>query len=379
MSNLEHVTGLIVDASKAYARSAREAPLTIDKLNILVAGNSGIGKSTLINGVFGQRLAETGVGRSQTQDIQSYTVEGHPVCIYDTRGFEIKGAEQTVSAVRDKITTLRGQPDANDQIHIAWNCILEQSHRVEPIHLKFLDMLNSQQIPTIVVITQALGDVEMENKVRELAIPNQAVIPVLAQEKRISGQTISPHGISDLVDATLRLLPVAQRSAFQAAQQARWDIKEAAALREINLAVKEAAASAFIPISGGHSVALLGIQANLIMRINSSLGLSGWVGGREMITALFGMVVSRLGGQTAFSFAITEVMRLFPGIGWVGAAAIGGPIAAAFTKAFGHVYLDAVKVYAQADMPLPSPEDLADRMRHLLERNGSFYRQISAD
>ena len=36
---------------------------------ILVLGDRGVGKSSLINAAFGQKVAETGVGLSVTQDI----------------------------------------------------------------------------------------------------------------------------------------------------------------------------------------------------------------------------------------------------------------------------------------------------------------------
>ena len=88
---------------------------------ILVLGDRGVGKSSLINAAFGQKVAETGVGLSVTQDItlcpgrdaknpltqfsfdhgdpmlhlpsRYRASECCPVHIYDTKGFETLDAE----------------------------------------------------------------------------------------------------------------------------------------------------------------------------------------------------------------------------------------------------------------------------------------------
>lgn len=361
------------EAMSAYAGESDRATAQLGMANVLIAGNAGVGKSTLANGAFGIELAKTGVGESQTQDITAYTVPGKPFRLYDTRGFELKHAEQTIAAVRGKIEELRRQTDPNEQIHIAWLCILEQSHRVEQVHRTFLETLRALAVPTIVVITQALGEAEMEAKVRELAIPNNAVVPVLAQSRRIAGQMVPSYGLDDLVDATLRLLPEAQRGAFTAAQNARWDLKEAAAVATINAAATAAGASALVPVPGGHSAALLVIQATMLADINAQLGVTGGSGTREMITGMVGTLLARIGGQAAFAMAFSEVARFIPGPGWLGAAAVGGPIGATITKVFGHLYLDAVKLYAREGPALPDPEKLANRMRELLERDQERY------
>ena len=58
-------------------------------LNIIVAGKTGVGKSTLINAVFKDKLAETGMGKPVTTHMRKITKKGVPLAIYDTRGFEL--------------------------------------------------------------------------------------------------------------------------------------------------------------------------------------------------------------------------------------------------------------------------------------------------
>jgi uncharacterized protein (DUF697 family)/GTP-binding protein EngB required for normal cell division len=368
------------DMTNVFNEANRKARRDLGKINVLVAGLAGVGKSTLINAVFGRKVAMTGVGFSQTQRTEAHEVPDSPLRIYDTRGFEIINAEKTVGAVQACIETLRASTDPNDQIHIAWTCILEQSHRIEPVHKNLLTMLQALRVPSIVVITQALGEAEMESKVRELAVPNDEVAAVLAEPKIIASHTFPQRGVGELVETCIRLLPQSQRAAFIAAQKARWDLKEAEVIKSINWYAASAAASSLIPIPGGHSVALVGMQVALVAKINITLGLSlSDTGGKDFVKGLFGIMLTKAGGQAAFTMTLTEAMKFFPGLGWFGAAMIGGPIAGAATKAFGHLYFNAVAGYAQREEPLPPPEILARQMEQMIESQKGRYESLSRE
>ena len=61
----------------------------LNTLNIIVAGKTGVGKSTLINAVFRDKLAETGMGKPVTDHMRKISKKGIPLAIYDTKGFEL--------------------------------------------------------------------------------------------------------------------------------------------------------------------------------------------------------------------------------------------------------------------------------------------------
>jgi len=64
-------------------------------VNILLAGKTGVGKSTLINNVFRERMAETGIGKPVTKHLRRIAKEGMPIVLYDTRGLELGHPIQT--------------------------------------------------------------------------------------------------------------------------------------------------------------------------------------------------------------------------------------------------------------------------------------------
>ena len=84
--NIEQVTRQCMDSINSKIKNLK-------KLNIIIIGKSGVGKSTLINSLFRGNFAETGLGKPVTQEIrkiekQDYYVLGncsncHSMCLYN--------------------------------------------------------------------------------------------------------------------------------------------------------------------------------------------------------------------------------------------------------------------------------------------------------
>ena len=109
-------------------------------INILLVGKTGVGKSTLINNVFRERLAETGIGRPVTKHLRRIAKEGVPIVLYDTRGLELSGAIQAEVKTEIMDTIQDSQKKGSEEaIHIVYYCINAGSSRIEEAEMHFID------------------------------------------------------------------------------------------------------------------------------------------------------------------------------------------------------------------------------------------------
>ncbi len=136
---------------------------SLNTLNIIVAGKTGAGKSTLINSVFKEHLADTGTGKPITTHMRKITKKGVPLAIYDTRGFEL-GKEVQAEVKKEVMETINkgfATHNINDTIHCIWYCINTASNRIEPEEIEWLRELSKDnqitQVPIVVVLTQSFS------------------------------------------------------------------------------------------------------------------------------------------------------------------------------------------------------------------------------
>lgn len=154
------------DATKAAQdciKAINEKMKKLTHMNIIVAGKTGVGKSTLINAVFRENLVETGIGKPVTQHMRCCSKKDYPLSIYDTKGFELgKNAQEEVKhEVLHVIQEGLAARDVNRAIHCIWYCINATSNRIEEEELKwirsFIDANKTTQVPVIIVLTQAFS------------------------------------------------------------------------------------------------------------------------------------------------------------------------------------------------------------------------------
>ena len=89
------------------------------KGNVLVIGNSGVGKSTLINAVLGKDVAKTSWGDKGTT-IKLDIYEGEPFNVIDTIGFEpsLLKSNKAVNAVKKWSKKSTREENEDKQINV---------------------------------------------------------------------------------------------------------------------------------------------------------------------------------------------------------------------------------------------------------------------
>ena len=206
----------IADAISTATRGA-------GRVNILIAGKTGVGKSTLINAVFRGELAKTGAGKPVTQSTQAYTKPGHPLTIIDTRGLEVGDYARSRQQLTDLIQERAASDDQDKHLHVAWLCIQDSSHRVEDAEIELCDMLANAGIPVIAVLTKARKNSPFVDEARKLLPRAKDVVAVRALPEWIEelDAELPPMGLDALIGVTAELIPEGQQRAYANALSTR--------------------------------------------------------------------------------------------------------------------------------------------------------------
>lgn len=316
--------------------------VTLPACNIVLCGGSGVGKSTLLNAIFGRDLAETGIGKPVTAAAKWYEEPGFPVRLLDTRGLERGNFLGTVSELEAALQQARTQPRAQDQPHVLWLCIDGTSSRIQESDRQIAAMAKRLDLPVVVVVTKAWFDSTLPDKARtEFADPPvRSVVAVVAARRTFSGgEGVGPSGLQELVEQTLRLLPDSQRAAMAAAQRVVLQPKIDHSRGAIEAACKAAATIAMNPIPFSDAVLLAPVQIAMIVAVTRRMGIElsedGW---KALIAGVAGPLLAMVAGRLAAG-AAGNLLKMIPGIGTVAGGSLNAAVAYALTKALGEAYL----------------------------------------
>ncbi|MGB6301370.1 MAG: GTPase [Rivularia sp. (in: cyanobacteria)] len=304
--------------------------------NILIAGRTGTGKSTLINAVFAGELATTGQGRPITQNTHEFKKPGIPLSIFDTRGLEVAEFKKTLEAL-DKCISERRNDDPNQYIHVAWVCISEESRRVERAEEELVEMLQQYGIPVIVVITKAMSDGGFKDEVLKIlpSASNSVRVNSIAT-KLDSGIVIPPSGLKQLVDLTIQVIPEGQKSAFAASQKVDLEQKKSQSHQIVKRYALRTMTVGFVPMPIADAVFLIPIQVDMLAQISAIFGLSidkGFLNKMVASTITGGL------GSLAGKIIVGNLLEFIPVLGPVTGGVIKASVAASVTKAFGKSYI----------------------------------------
>ncbi len=339
---------------------------TDDTINVVIIGNTGEGKSTLINAILNLNILMTGVGEPVTQEIFSYKVPRSQLRLFDTKGFEIESSQETVDTVEQFIKESSQDTDINKRVHCVWLCVSAQSPRWQKVQQKFISLCSELDIPCIVTVTQSYGDYEQYVEFIQANVPeNVPVIPVLAKSLGLpDGSKIDAWGVGNLLELTttvgnafkLQMIPQNKLAESQAAKNQGQLFQVAAELAKVlNLAADESLAgklagivklhagiavgSAFIPVPGADIAAAAANIWTMYVRINKELELPF---AENLIKSLATGVVTNLGAAAAAYMVIGSAFKLIPGLGYVGGAAVMSATIYGVTVASGIIYMKAV-------------------------------------
>jgi uncharacterized protein (DUF697 family)/GTPase SAR1 family protein len=326
-------------------------------LNIIVAGKTGVGKSTLINEVFREKLAETGMGKPVTDHMRKITKKGIPLAIYDTRGFELGREVQTEvkQEVIDTISKGLATQDINKAIHCIWYCINTASNRVEPEEIEWLKELSKDnqitQVPIIIVLTQSFSK-KKADEMRKILLDENLdviqVIPVLAEDYEIEDLgTAKSYGLDVLIKVMGEALPEELMDTLQNVQIASLEEKKRHAQAAVATAALAAAGAGAAPIPFSDCALLIPTQLGMIASITVIFGFDV---NKSIITALLSSTIGAGGATLLGKTVVSNLLKFIPGAGTVAGGAISAGTAGVITAALGQAYIGVMELVFKGDM-----------------------------
>lgn len=331
----------------------------LNHLNIIIAGKTGVGKSTLINAVFRDNLAETGMGRPVTTHMIKISKNDMPLSIYDTRGFEL-GKEVQSEVKQEIINTIKNSfshHDINEAIHCIWYCINTACNRVEPNEIEWLRELSEEssvtQIPIIVVLTQSFNKKNAETIKKLIDEENlnvMQIVPVLAEKYEIDGLgTIPPFGLDTLIQVMENVLPKELSDTLQNVQIASLKSKKIKAQAAVAAASVAATGEGAVPVPFADCAMLIPTQIGMIVSITVIFGFNV---NKSIITALLSSTIGSGGATVLGKTVVTNILKLIPGAGTVAGSAISAATASLITIALGEAYIGVMELIFKGEMSI---------------------------
>ncbi len=323
-----------------FEQRLAEAFAALGCFNLAVFGKTGVGKSTLVNSIFGRDVAATGVGSPVTKGLVYYRHPDGFLGLYDSEGFETGTAGDAIVNGLRRIVAEYREGAVDRQIHAVWYLVRWSDRRFEAAQEQFVRELADLGLPVIIVMTQVPSRdgvahpeaLEFARYIESLSLPIRPRGRVVITNALSDPFTDSPvFGLQTLLDDTYDVIPEVVEGALTAAQVLDVGRKRKRVAAIINQAVVVAAGVGATPIPFADAALLVPNQVTMIARITAAYGLPP---NRSKALAAAGAVVLTGGATMAGRYAVTSLLKFVPG-GMIAGSAISATVAGALTKAVG--------------------------------------------
>lgn len=312
----------------------------VKKPNILIAGATGSGKSSVVNHVFGRDLTKVAAGEPVTRGIHEFKSEDVAIVLYDSEGYEIGSARQ--EAYADEVIGFverAGSKGAAEQMHLVWYAINASMKRVTPLDKALIRRLND--VTSVAVVFTQIDQVDFDElaalreEVKDV-VANDAVFQVSVASELLNDPELRAHlDWERLVTWSVEQLDQSLQEGLlmevHAESEEMLKLKRKKANRIISGYVASAGTAAAVPLPFADAIALTPIQVTMSVHLFRYWGVKT---NDDMLRALIGSTVIPQIGRALSKTILLNVMKFFPGAN-AAASVINATVASGITWAIG--------------------------------------------
>ena len=319
----EQVELFTKQAEEEMRKAIEEQP----KPNVLICGQTGSGKSSAINYIAEEKIAEVGDVVPNTIGIEYK--ETNFINVYDSEGYEI-GSDKQAHYIELIMDFLKSHKDFNkkEAVHLIWYCISGAGKKYTNLDKDLINKMKEEGFKVCVLITK-IDEMTKEqfNQLFDSIKKDYANIDIFKLSIKEDYEKISDW--ENLIKWSCDNLKEVFKDRFLSGLMFQYGLKEKEkhAKTIINGAVTAAAGVAVAPIPMPDAPALIGIQTVMCVKILSTYNIK--VGNKTILAVIQSSLISNLG-----KWLVGWILKFIPG-----GSLINASIAAGITKALGNTLL----------------------------------------
>jgi len=316
---------------KQAAESMKKAVEEQPKPNVLICGQTGAGKSSAINYIAEEKIAEVGDVVPNTIGIEYK--ETNYINVYDSEGYEIGSDKQAYynELIMGFLKTNKGT--GKKAVHLIWYCIDGFAGRYKPLDKSLIEKMKEEGFKVCVLITKTdeMDDDQKKELVKSIKQDYEQIdIFKLSIKENAEWKSLIKWSYDNLEEV--------YRDRFLSGLKIEYGLeeKEKHTKTIINWAVAAAAGVAATPIPISDAPVLIGIQTTMCVKILSTYNIK--VGNKTILALIQGTLISNFG-----KMLVGWILKFIPG-----GSLINATVAAGITKALGNTLLYFANKYVKA-------------------------------